>query len=172
MGKIVAKTSASAVANLLLDFAENERIPIRHLKLQKLVYLCYAWYAGNQNEELFRQDIEAWKYGPVVRDVYTQFKDCKDKPILKRASGYVDGFGMKAVPIVEDSILVEQLREVWDAFKDKSDGWLLAATHARGEPWEVFMRDSGQFGRAIPFELIRSIYRKKVDNIAVASCDG
>jgi len=44
------------------------------MKLQKLVYYCQAWSLVWDEEPLFREKIEAWANGPVVRDLYDSHK--------------------------------------------------------------------------------------------------
>ncbi|NDK31165.1 Panacea domain-containing protein [Nesterenkonia haasae] len=44
------------------------------MKFQKLLYYCNGWYSAVSDEPLFESRIEAWKYGPVVRDVYTKHR--------------------------------------------------------------------------------------------------
>lgn len=51
------------------------------LKLQKLVYLCYADYLCDTGKELFKDLIYAYKYGPVVDSVYERYKKYGYKPI-------------------------------------------------------------------------------------------
>src|SRR6266542_264970 len=47
-------------------------------KLQKLIYYSQAWHAVWDEEPLFREKIEAWSNGPVIRALYNlhrgQFK--------------------------------------------------------------------------------------------------
>lgn len=164
----MAVTSALAVANFLLDKAKAEGRPIRQLKLQKLIYFCYAWYAGNKNDELFSEDIEAWQFGPVVREVYLEFKDAGAAPINRRATE----LDWKTFDLVEPEVpaeLAEELTPVWDTYKDKSDAWLVEATHAPSEPWGILVKKVGNADkRQIPFELIKTIYAKKVERIGAA----
>jgi uncharacterized phage-associated protein len=40
------------------------------MKLQKLVYYARAWHMVWEDAHLFREDIEAWANGPVVRELY------------------------------------------------------------------------------------------------------
>lgn len=51
------------------------------LKLQKLVYLCFADYLCDTGKELFTDPIYAFKYGPVVDTVYEKYKKYGYKPI-------------------------------------------------------------------------------------------
>ena len=54
-----------------------------HLKLEKLVYLCYADYLCNTGKKLFLDSIYAFKYGPVVASVYEECKKYGYMPIEK-----------------------------------------------------------------------------------------
>jgi uncharacterized phage-associated protein len=162
----MAKTSALAVANFILDKGALEKIPIRHLKLQKLIYFCYAWFAGNKREELFSEDIEAWKLGPVIREVYLEFKDCGSKPIHRRATEIDWDTAEFIEPRINDE-MANELISVWNIYKSKTDAWLVDACHAQGEPWDILVRKVGKADkRQIPFELIRRVYESKVLAIA------
>jgi uncharacterized phage-associated protein len=161
-----AATDALAVANFIIEKGREENITIRHLKLQKLLYFCYAWYAGNKGQELFSEDIEAWAFGPVVREVYLKFKDYGSMPIRELAME-LDWADDKFVEPKITPALESDLLPVWNEYKRKPDAWLVEATHAKGEPWRVV---TDRFGTAekhqIPFRLIHDVYRKKVNNIA------
>lgn len=47
---------------------------ISNLKMQKLLYYAQGHYLAIFDKVLFDDDIEAWKYGPVVKNVYDVFK--------------------------------------------------------------------------------------------------
>lgn len=48
---------------------------ISNLKLQKLLYYIQGYFIAVFDKQLFDNDIEAWQYGPVVREMYNHFKD-------------------------------------------------------------------------------------------------
>src|SRR3954463_13629493 len=48
--------------------------PMSAMKLQKLVYYCQAWSLAWTDEELFREEIEAWSNGPVIPSLYRKHK--------------------------------------------------------------------------------------------------
>ena len=50
----------------------EESVQVSPLRLQKFLYYCQGWSLALLGEPLFRQPIEAWKHGPVVREVYNQ----------------------------------------------------------------------------------------------------
>lgn len=168
--KMTHHTSALAVANYLLDLGEYDRIKITPLKLQKLLYFCYAWYAGNTGEELFPEDIEAWQYGPVIPEVYREFRECGRDPIRIRATTLdltTDNQVRAIEATLQDENLKSDIKSVWDAYKTKSEGWLVTVSHMPEEPWGILENQyGGGTKRKIPFNLIRSIYQAKVQNIS------
>lgn len=60
--------SAYDVAKFILTI-----IPSSHLKLQKLLYYCYAEFLKRTGDKLFKEPIVAYKYGPVVKSIFKQF---------------------------------------------------------------------------------------------------
>ncbi len=62
---------------------------ITHLKLQKLVYYAQAWSLVLLEEELFAEDFEAWRHGPVVPSLYHAFSR----------------YGWQALPPPEDELV-------------------------------------------------------------------
>lgn len=52
-----------------------------NLKLQKLLYYVQAWHLASFETEIFSQDFEAWVHGPVIPDVYHQYKEFGWMPI-------------------------------------------------------------------------------------------
>jgi uncharacterized phage-associated protein len=47
------------------------------MKLQKLLYYCQGYSLGITGRVLFEDNIEAWRYGPVVRSVYKEYQRYK-----------------------------------------------------------------------------------------------
>lgn len=50
------------------------KVPCTHLKLEKLVYMCYADYLCDTHSKLFIDKIYAYRLGPVVKSVYEKYK--------------------------------------------------------------------------------------------------
>lgn len=48
--------------------------PCTHLKLEKLVYMCYADYLCETQSKLFEDKIFAYRLGPVIESVYEKYK--------------------------------------------------------------------------------------------------
>lgn len=74
--------SALDVAKYFLYVAFQNGDTITNLKMQKLLYYAQAWYmVNNDGNLLFADEIEAWKYGPVIPAVYKFFKEYNSCPI-------------------------------------------------------------------------------------------
>lgn len=75
--------TALNVANNILKRGFTENIDISPMKLQKLVYLVYKKYYQDTGKLLFGDSFEVWKYGPVFRSIYDEFKDCRGNAIRR-----------------------------------------------------------------------------------------
>ncbi len=93
------------------------------MKLQKLVYYSQAWSLVWDEKPLFKEDIEAWSNGPVVRDLF--YYHC-------------GRYEINTVEIGNPRLLDEEQRETVDAvlnyYGDKSAQWLIELTHLE-DPW-------------------------------------
>lgn len=165
-----APTTAAAVANFFLDLYNQEKDddvpPIDPLKLQKLLYYAHAWHLALKDAPLFDEDIEAWPWGPVVRDIYIQFKDYKRDPITRHAVHLdADSMSLKEPPPPPDETK-EFLRLVWEAHKKYNGIQLSNSTHAKGEPWEIVKSRVGRLDSkpTIPNDLIQKIFKGKLSD--------
>src|SRR5262249_51853966 len=77
---------AREVANFFLDLAEDRRLTLTQIPLQKILYFAHAWFLARRGRPLVDEEFEAWEYGPVVRSIHEQFKRFGDAPILNKAT--------------------------------------------------------------------------------------
>ena len=74
--------SAKIVSEYILSLSEPEVGDIiSNLKLQKLLYYCQGFHLAIYKKPLFEDRIEHWTYGPVVPNVYHEFKKYGDAHI-------------------------------------------------------------------------------------------
>lgn len=67
--------SALDIAKKIIHCTDVERgDSITNLKLQKMLYYMQGYWLAIFNKPLFDDEIEAWMYGPVVPEVYYEFK--------------------------------------------------------------------------------------------------
>lgn len=76
---------AADMACIFLSLAGQNGEALTNLKLQKLLYYAQVWHLAVYKKPLFNDKIEAWAFGPVIRDIYRVYKNCCFLPI-KRAS--------------------------------------------------------------------------------------
>jgi uncharacterized phage-associated protein len=169
-----AASTAAAVANEFLALQDQDpgHPPIDNLKLQKLLFYAHAWHLAIHDKPLFEEDIEAWPWGPVVRNVYLEFMKFRNRPVQGRATEI-----QKAGPDIlqwrfeeshiTDANLKAFIKAVWDVHKKYTGIQLSNSTHAAGEPWAVIKEKYGNLDTkpTIPNGLIAEIFRAKIGNV-------
>lgn len=75
------------VAYAFVNGQSNDCI-ITNLKLNKLVYFAQVLSLKQDGIPLFSDSVEAWEYGPVVRDVYQRFKRYGSAPIPPQGGSF------------------------------------------------------------------------------------
>lgn len=168
----IAPTTAAGAANEFLNLAGAEGIPVDQMKLQKLMFYGHAWNLAMRGGPLFDQDFEAWPWGPVVRDIYFQTRECGRDPIIKRireirktGDGPLD-FHFVVPNGIEDPETKTFVKSVWDSLKLYSGIQMSNATHATGEPWTIIRDRFGNLDSkpTIPNDLIASVFKQKLQN--------
>lgn len=72
------------VAKYVLSLTdEKSGNTISNLGLQKLLYYVQGYYIACFNKPLFEENILAWDHGPVVKEVYEEYKKYKYNSIPK-----------------------------------------------------------------------------------------
>ena len=65
------QSSVGAIAT----FSEADDQDLSHIKIQKILYYMQGFCIAYAGVPLFPEHIEAWKFGPVVREVWYAFRD-------------------------------------------------------------------------------------------------
>ena len=146
------KHDARAVANRLLDLAEEDGNRLTPMQALELVYFCHAWMLAIRERPLIEQPIEAWEYGPVISDVYHAFKKHRHDYITSRARVPDAKFDD-----VEDGII----RQVYRKYGYLSGIRLSQISHAPGSPWEQVW-ETNRRKSIIPNGMIKDYYSQKV----------
>ena len=61
---------ARAVANEFIHLAKADGRSLTPLQLIKLTYIAHGWMLTLYGRPLIVDEVEAWKYGPVIPDLY------------------------------------------------------------------------------------------------------
>jgi uncharacterized phage-associated protein len=141
---------ARAVANYFLDLAKRDGIPITPMAIQKLVYFAHGWMLAVYGRPLISQRIAAWDYGPVIHDLYQEFKRFGDLPITEPAkvvqmTGAAFQITHPVIPKYQDPDVAQLLDQVWEAYKHFTAIQLSNMTHAPGSPWSIARQKNQPF---------------------------
>ena len=152
-----------AVANLLLDLAQEDGLAISNLALQKLLYFAHAHFLIRTEKPLVQGGFEAWTYGPVHPAVYQAFKAEGDRPITMRAQGRNVMTGeSRSLPAPADPEVRRHIRDVLRAYGHLPPGRLVDISHAPKGPWAAVVsqaRESVALGMRIPDSVTRERFK-------------
>lgn len=116
-------------------------VPCTHLKLEKLVYLCYADYLCTEKKKLFDDKIYAYKLGPVIESVYKKYK--KSRNNLEEDNSKVVDETKKLLPIRSRIIASEEglkkiisIDKTLEKYGKYTAHQLVDITHKKSSPWE------------------------------------
>jgi uncharacterized phage-associated protein len=149
---------ARAVSNYFLDRAEKTGARLTVLTLLKILYFAHAWYLAKYRIPLVGQPFEAWKYGPVNRVVYDQFKNYGRRPIENRAVSFdpiLASFSVTAYKFDQETEVF--LDNIYDYYSQFHPYTLSDLTHEAGGPWDTVWREAENRavpGMVIPNEMI------------------
>ena len=135
--------SANVVANSILRRAFGDNVRVTPMKLQKLLYYVTCLYQRYTGRRLLTESFQPWKYGPVCRAVYDEFRAFGGKPISRYAQ---DAMGNSYI-VDEDSSpsLRKALNLVWENMRDYSAVQLSRYTHRHDSAWSDAVREHKTF---------------------------
>lgn len=66
--------SALDIAAYIIAYCKSNNFVISNLRLQKILYFIQAEFLVATGNPCFREDIQAWDFGPVIPEVYQVYK--------------------------------------------------------------------------------------------------
>lgn len=140
--------TAITVADEILRIAKAAGRALTPLQLMKLVYISHGWHLAIRGRDLFGNRIEAWKYGPVIPDLYRATKQ----------------FGRNPIPLelIDDASSMDPatrafLLDVHSKYGHLDGIALSSLTHQSGTPWDQ-VYEEGVLNREISDDIIRNYY--------------
>ena len=141
---------ARSVANGVLRIAQSAGRTLTNMQLQKLVYIAHGYALAILHKPLIKQNVEAWRYGPVVADLYHALRE------------YGAGKVTKPINILPEEELSEThialIWEVVSAYGGFSGPQLSTMTHRQGTPWKEIYDPAGWGNSIIPDQSIEQHY--------------
>jgi uncharacterized phage-associated protein len=124
---------ARVVSNHLVEIAGAEGNTLTPMQVLKLVYISHGYRLGFNGVPLIPNRIEAWKFGPVIPDLYHSIKDRRDKPVLRLVTAGLEDFAEGERDFVS---------AIYDQYKGLDGIQLSNLTHQDGTPWQRVYRQN------------------------------
>ncbi len=144
--------SALVVAQQILWIADQQDKQLTPMQLLKLVYISHSWMLGLYNRPLFEDKIEAWRYGPVIRSVYSRYKRFGAIPISDDVKDQESSFDEYALDVMEQVVKI---------YGNYNGLMLSSLCHQPGSPWEVTITETGE-NSVIQNDLIEYYYTMRI----------
>lgn len=147
VSKYDRKLKAVDIAKLILSIK-----PVTQLKLQKLVYFTYEKFLKQTEQKLFADSIYAWKHGPVVKNLYEEFREYGSTPIpyeeddfiiISTNESSIKPIIMRVLSAEYGDEILKVVHSVIEQYGDRSAWDLVNETHLEGTPWKtIYEKDA------------------------------
>lgn len=67
--------SPMALANFVINFANDLGNPVSNLQLQKILYFIQTAFLIERGNPIISGNFSRWQYGPVLQEVYSSYRD-------------------------------------------------------------------------------------------------
>ena len=142
-----------AIANTFVEMAQKANRRLTIMPLVKYVYFAHGWTLGITGKPLICHKVLAWKHGPVIPQVYYEFRSY-GMVVKEKAKNWL-GIPYKAKLDDEQKEIVRQVYEAYSRFEP----WELSGiTHKENSPWHQFRYK--EFNAVIADNVIREYYAK------------
>ena len=125
-----------AIANIFVDKARAAKKRLTIMPLVKYVYLAHGWTLGYTGKPLIRHQVQAWKFGPVIPEVYRAF--APQFVIKNKAHEYYPEFECRGpdykTKLNEDE--ADIVSKVYERYSHLGAFALSDLTHREGTPWD------------------------------------
>ena len=148
-----------AIANIVVEKSKAGDRQITIMSLIKLVYFAHGWTLGYTGKPLICHDVEAWKFGPVIPEIYRAFGH--QMIVTQKAQPFYPGFGYG--PYYKTELNEEEadiVNTVYEKYSPLGAFQLSDITHIKGSPWSQC--NDGKFSQ-IPDNITKAYYKKLVE---------
>ena len=121
---------ALGIANKFIELAINAKKPLTQINVLKFLYFANAAYLVLYKKRLIQEDFYAWKFGPVIPEVYEITK--------KYGSSLITSTIYEVhTSLEEDEQALNCINRVYELFKDIKPFQLVNITHIKGGAWDI-----------------------------------
>ena len=139
--------NAAAIANYFLEKAWSEDKSMSPMKIQKLVYFAHGWHWALADRPLIDEQVQAWRYGPVIPSLYHGFKEYGNSEITNLLLVYSPESGSGRIKLghptvdTKDKYVIGLLDRVWELYGPLTAIQLSNLTHREDGPWKKALKE-------------------------------
>ncbi len=123
-------TSALELAKYILKTSDKE---LSNLELQKTLYFTELDYIEKFDKHLIEDEFEAWRYGPVAREVYWEYRNYGANSIEKPQENIIlEGLSQDELEVINNTIKECNRQTYWK---------LVEKSHKEGGAWQKSFQD-------------------------------
>lgn len=156
-----------AVANEFLAIAQQQGVRLNPCKIQQLVYFSTGWMLGLTGRPLFSERILATRDGPLVREIYFEFRKYGTGDVTQYATEFeLSNNNLELVEYVprihhynEDALLL--IQRVWSVYGRFTSGQISKMIKCIHGPWYSTYRISR--GKEISIKDIQVFFENKAN---------
>lgn len=148
---------ARQIARSMIERASAKGLELSNLTLQKLLYIAHGAALGHLGRPLLRGNFSAWRYGPVVENLYHDLK-VFGAGAIKADDRYIAHWDR--IP-AEDADAIGVVDSVLDHFGRWSGASLIQWSHREDGPWFPVYNNKS-LGSDIPNEAIKQYFQERV----------
>lgn len=115
--------SARDIAAYIVNYSIKNKNYVSNLKLQKLLYYVQAYFAIKRNKPCFGEDFEHWRHGPVIPEIYSEYKAYFNENI----TDYQEHEDI----ISRDKVLINKVIESYSDY----NAWDMVRKTHKEDPW-------------------------------------
>ena len=153
-----------AIANIFIEESKKLMFPhtLTQMNIVRYVYFAHGWVLGYTNKPLINQSIYAWKWGPVIQELYHTMKNkhryIMSEPIIDEKTGnpYVANLSEHHLKLTLD---------VFEKYSKVDNFELSYACHHPESPWCACTNGGRNFYDEISTESITAYYKTAIDKI-------
>ncbi len=139
-----SRYKALDIAKYIVQYSNKEKYEISNLRLQKLLYFVQGQFILEKSKFCFEDELEAWKYGPVVPSVYSFYKYYGNFSIEERPEYAIDWQTGKIQDVYfDDNKIREEDKSIINTIvknaQEYSVNQLVNITHQQS-PWKVAVK--------------------------------
>lgn len=154
--------SPATIANFFLEKASQEGRTLTPMQVIKLTYIAHGWHLGYFHSPLINEQVEAWRYGPVIGSLYHCLKQYRNGAV----QAYLPSPVNEETQLKSAQNTSNLLNHVWSRYSKYNGPQLSTLTHQPETPWSRVWGNAGKFAHSepIPDDLIKSHYCQKIQS--------